>query len=184
MARTRNDLSQEQADLLLEQHKQELEILSRSMDVEKQRQLNSLSDKIAERKKRKAAALEQRHQAEMSKELMNQQNERRQVQDDKVRENWHMKYSYWLPYISFKKCRTILVSYKKGSENKAVRNTEQCKKLNAYNGNSKNWCEQHSKKTPLFGACISRTIFHSISVDSIACNMVWNWTKYFKWSIF
>lgn len=102
MARTRNDLSQEQADLLLEQHKQELEILSRSMDVEKQRQLNSLSDKIAERKKRKAAALEQRHQAEMSKELMNQQNERRQVQDDKVREkyqNWHMKYSYGLPYI-------------------------------------------------------------------------------------
>lgn len=98
MARTRNDLSQEQADLLLEQHKQELEILSRSMDVEKQRQLNSLSDKIAERKKRKAAALEQRHKAEMSKELMNQQNERRQVQDDKVREkqvsNWNMKCFY------------------------------------------------------------------------------------------
>ena len=86
MARTRNDLSQEQADLLLEQHKQELEILSRSMDVEKQRQLNSLSDKIAERKKRKAAALEQRHKAEMSKELMNQQNQRQKVQDDKVRE--------------------------------------------------------------------------------------------------
>lgn len=85
MARKSKDLSQEQADLLLEQHKQELEIMSRSMDVEKQRQLNSLSDKIAERKRRKAAALEQRHKAEMSKELMNQQIERRQVQDDKVR---------------------------------------------------------------------------------------------------
>lgn len=85
MAKKRNDLSQDQADVLLEQHKQELEMLSRSMDVEKQRQLNSLSDKIAERKKRKAAALEQKHKAEMSKELLNQQNERQKVQEDKVK---------------------------------------------------------------------------------------------------
>ena len=84
MSHKRDDLSQDQADLLLEQHRQELEILSRSMDVEKQRQLNSLSDKIAERKRRKAAALEQRHKAEMSKELMNQQNERQKIQEDKV----------------------------------------------------------------------------------------------------
>lgn len=84
MAKKRNELSQDQADMLLEQHRQELEILSRSMDVEKQRQLNSLSDKIAERKRRKAAALEQKHKAEMSKELLNQQNERQQLQDDKV----------------------------------------------------------------------------------------------------
>lgn len=84
MSRKRNELSQEQADMLLEQHKQELEMLSRSMDVEKQRQLNSLSDKIAERKRRKAAALEQKHKAEMAKELMSQQNERQRVQEDKV----------------------------------------------------------------------------------------------------
>ena len=84
MSLKRADLSQEQADMLLEQHKQELEFLARSMDVEKQRQLASLSDKIAERKKRKAAALQQNHKAEMAKELMNQQDERQKVEDDKV----------------------------------------------------------------------------------------------------
>lgn len=81
----RSQLSKEEADALMEQHKQELEFLSRSMDVEKQRQLASLSEKIAERKKRKAAALEQRHKAEMAKELMNQQEERQKIEDDKVR---------------------------------------------------------------------------------------------------
>lgn len=84
MSRKRDDLSQEQADMLLEQHKQELEFLSRSMEVEKQRQLASLGDKIAERKKRKAAALQQRHKAEMAKETMNQQDQRQKVEDDKV----------------------------------------------------------------------------------------------------
>lgn len=84
MSQKRNELSKDQADMLLEQHKRELEMLSRSMDVEKQRQMNSLGDKIAERKRRKAAALEQKHQAEMSKTLMNQQSERQKVQDDKV----------------------------------------------------------------------------------------------------
>lgn len=84
MSRKREDLSQEQADMLLEQHKQELEFLSRSMEVEKQRQLASLGDKIAERKKRKAAALQQRHKAEMAKETMNQQDQRQKVEDDKV----------------------------------------------------------------------------------------------------
>ena len=82
----RGELSKEQADALMEQHKQELEFLSRSMDVEKQRQLASLSEKIAERKKRKAAALEQRHKAEMVKELMNQQDERQNIEDDMVRD--------------------------------------------------------------------------------------------------
>ena len=81
----RSELSKEQADALMEQHKQELEFLSRSLDVEKQRQLASLSDKIAERKKRRAAALEQRHKAEMAKELINQQDERQKMEDDKVR---------------------------------------------------------------------------------------------------
>ena len=84
MSQKRNELSKDQADMLLEQHKRELEMLSRSMDVEKQRQMNSLGDKIAERKRRKAAALEQKHQAEMAKTLMNQQSERQKVQDDKV----------------------------------------------------------------------------------------------------
>ena len=84
MSQKRNELSKDQADMLLEQHKRELEMLSRSMDVEKQRQMNSLGDKIAERKRRKAAALEQKHQAEMSKTLMNQQSERQKVKDDKV----------------------------------------------------------------------------------------------------
>ena len=84
LSRTRDGLSQEQADLLLEQHRQELDQLSRNMDVEKQRQINSLSDKIAERKRRKAAALEQKHKAEMSKELMSQQQERQRVEDEKV----------------------------------------------------------------------------------------------------
>ena len=84
MLQKRNELSKDQADMLLEQHKRELEMLSRSMDVEKQRQMNSLGDKIAERKRRKAAALEQKHQAEMAKTLMNQQSERQKVQDDKV----------------------------------------------------------------------------------------------------
>ena len=84
MSRKREDLSQEQADMLLEQHKQELEFLSRGMEVEKQRQLASLGDKIAERKKRKAAALQQRHKAEMAKETMNQQDQRQKVEDDKV----------------------------------------------------------------------------------------------------
>ena len=85
MSQKRDDMSKDQADMLLEQHRQELEFLARSMDVEKQRQLASLSEKIAERKKRKAAALQQRHNAEMAKELMNQQDERQKVEDDKVR---------------------------------------------------------------------------------------------------
>ena len=85
MSQKRDDMSKDQADMLLDQHRQELEFLARSMDVEKQRQLASLSEKIAERKKRKAAALQQRHNAEMAKELMNQQDERQKVEDDKVR---------------------------------------------------------------------------------------------------
>ena len=85
MSQKRDDMSKDQADMLLEQHRQELEFLARSMDVEKQRQLASLSEKIAERKKRKAAALQQRHNAEMAKELMNQQDERQKVEDDQVR---------------------------------------------------------------------------------------------------
>ena len=84
MSRKRDNLSQDQADMLLEQHKQDLEFLARSMDVEKQRQLASLSDKIAARKKRKAAALQQRHKAEVAKEMMSQQEERQKVEDDKV----------------------------------------------------------------------------------------------------
>lgn len=95
MSRKREDLSQEQADMLLEQHKQELEFLSRSMEVEKQRQLASLGDKIAERKKRKAAALQQRHKAEMAKETMNQQDQRQKVEDDKVNTVKIERKSYW-----------------------------------------------------------------------------------------
>ena len=85
MSQKRDDMSKDQADMLLEQHKQELEFLARSMEVEKQRQQAALSEKIAERKKRKAAALQQRHNAQMAKELMNQQDERQRVEDDKVR---------------------------------------------------------------------------------------------------
>lgn len=95
MSRKREDLSREQADMLLEQHKQELEFLSRSMEVEKQRQLASLGDKIAERKKRKAAALQQRHKAEMAKETMNQQDQRQKVEDDKVNTVKIERKSHW-----------------------------------------------------------------------------------------
>ena len=84
MARSQANLSEEQAQYLLDQHKQELEILERSLDNEKSRQVNSLSEKIKERKRRKAAALAQRHEAEMGKELLTQQTERQRVQDDKV----------------------------------------------------------------------------------------------------
>ena len=83
--------------MLLEQHKQELEFLSRSMEVEKQRQLASLGDKIAERKKRKAAALQQRHRAEVAKKTMNQQDQRQKVEDDKVKNIYNLVQPYYSP---------------------------------------------------------------------------------------
>ena len=86
MVRSNANLSDEQAQYLMEQHKQELEILERNMDNEKNRQINSLSEKIKERKRRKAAAMAQKHEAEMAKELLKQQSERQNVQEDKVRE--------------------------------------------------------------------------------------------------
>lgn len=86
MSRSQANLSEEQAQYLLDQHKQELEILERSMDNERNRQVNSLSEKIKERKRRKAAAMAQKHEAEMGKELLKQQAERQHVQEDKVRE--------------------------------------------------------------------------------------------------
>ena len=66
--------------LLLDQHKQEMEFLERNLDNEKTRQNVALADKIAERKRRRAEAAAQKHNVEMSKELMRQQDERQDVE--------------------------------------------------------------------------------------------------------
>lgn len=65
--------------MLLDQHKQEMEFLERTMDNEKTRQNLALADKIAERKRRRAAAAAEKHSVEMAKELMKQQEERQTV---------------------------------------------------------------------------------------------------------
>lgn len=85
MAREGGKLSQEQADHLLEQHKQELEFLERNLDAEKRRQMDALNSKILEKKRRKAAAMNARHEVEMKKELLDQQAERQQIWNDEVR---------------------------------------------------------------------------------------------------
>ncbi len=46
------------------------------MDSEKQRQISTLQEKIADRKKKREAALARKHNAEMARELMKQQGER------------------------------------------------------------------------------------------------------------
>jgi uncharacterized protein (DUF305 family) len=95
MSREGDKLSHEQADHLLEQHKQELELLERNLEAEKRRQVDALHNKILEKKRRKAAAMEARHDVEMKKELLEQQAERQQVRNDKV--NMHIFVSRILP---------------------------------------------------------------------------------------
>ena len=67
------------------EHEQQLALLERNMDSEKQRQVSTLQDKIAERKRKRAAALAAKHEAEMSKELMKQQKERNELEKEQVR---------------------------------------------------------------------------------------------------
>ena len=69
----------------MSEHAEHLDLLNRNISMEKERQMNSLSEKIAERQKMKAAILARRHEAEMAKELAKQREERNQVEDDHVR---------------------------------------------------------------------------------------------------
>ena len=79
--RRKNQLSEEQVQQLMSEHAENLEMLSRNINIEKDRQLNALASKITERRKMKAAILARKHEAEVAKELVKQREERNQVED-------------------------------------------------------------------------------------------------------
>lgn len=81
----KKDLSDEQLSALMGEHEQQIALLERNMDSEKQRQISTLQDKIADRKRKRAAAMAMKHEAEMSKEIMKQQKERRNLEKEQVR---------------------------------------------------------------------------------------------------
>lgn len=81
----KNHLSEEQVQQLMREHAETIDTLSRNINVEKDRQLNALASKIAEKRKMKAAILARKHEAEVAKELVKQQEERNQVEDIHVR---------------------------------------------------------------------------------------------------
>ena len=83
----KKDLSDDQLKALMEQHDQQMGLLEQNMDSEKQRQISTLQEKIAERKRKRAKALAAKHDAEMSKEMMTQQKERRDFEKEQVRKS-------------------------------------------------------------------------------------------------
>ena len=82
----KDKLSEEQVQQLMSEHAESMAMLSRNINIEKDRQLNSLASKIAERRKIKAAILARKHEAEVAKELVKQREERNEVEDDQVSE--------------------------------------------------------------------------------------------------
>ena len=84
LEKRKKDLTDEQLGALMNEHQQQLDLLERNMDSEKQRQISTLQDKIAERKRKREAALAAKHEAEMSKELMKQQQERNKLENQQV----------------------------------------------------------------------------------------------------
>ena len=82
----KKELSEEQLDALMKEHQQQAEFLERNMELEKQRQVNSLADKIVERKRKRAAALARKHEAEIAKELLKQKEERKTLEQQQVME--------------------------------------------------------------------------------------------------
>lgn len=55
------------------------------MDNEKSRQMASIADKIAEKKRKRALALAKRHDADNKKELAEDRKERNELMDQQVR---------------------------------------------------------------------------------------------------
>ena len=84
LEKRKKDLTDEQLGTLMNEHQQQLDLLERNMDSEKQRQISTLQDKIAERKRKRETALAAKHEAEMSKELMKQQQERNKLESQQV----------------------------------------------------------------------------------------------------
>ena len=80
----KDKLSEEQVQQLMNEHAENMEMLSRNINIEKDRQLNSLASKIAERRKMKAAILARKHEAAVSKELVKQREERNEVENNLV----------------------------------------------------------------------------------------------------
>ncbi len=80
----KDKLSEEQVQQLMSEHAENMDMLSRNINIEKDRQLNSLASKIAERRKMRAAILARKHEAEVAKELVKQQQERNEVEDNHV----------------------------------------------------------------------------------------------------
>ena len=70
--------------LLMDEHNQQREFLERNMDNEKSRQLMSLADKIAEKKRKRAAALENVHNADNKQQLVEERKERNELLDEQV----------------------------------------------------------------------------------------------------
>lgn len=81
----KKDLSEDQLNALMGDHEQQIALLERNMDAEKQRQISTLQDKIAQRKRMRAEALKSKHEAEMSKEVLKQEKERHDLKNEQVR---------------------------------------------------------------------------------------------------
>lgn len=68
----------------MNEHNQQLEFLERNIDNEKSRQMSSIADKIAEKKRKRALALAKRHEADNKKELAEDRKKRNELMDQQV----------------------------------------------------------------------------------------------------
>ena len=84
MEAKKNELSEEQLKLLVDEHRQQAEFLERNMDAEKNRQQATIADKIAEKKRKRALALAKRHEADNKKQLAEERKERNELLDGQV----------------------------------------------------------------------------------------------------
>ena len=94
LAKQRADLSDEQLKMLLAEHDQQREFLDRNMDAEKNRQTRSLADKIAEKRRKRAAAMEKKHVAQNAVELAEESRERNELLGEQGRFDWGIDFRY------------------------------------------------------------------------------------------
>ena len=80
----KKNLSEEQVKLLLDQHNQDREILERNMDSERSRQISTLADKIAEKKRKKLETIAKRHEADLQQHLVKENKDRNELSAEQV----------------------------------------------------------------------------------------------------
>ena len=85
MTSKKKDLTEDEMKALMDEHNQQVETLENNMNMEKNRQVALISSKIAEKKRKRAAALAKRHEAESKEQLMKEKSERNNLLDEQVK---------------------------------------------------------------------------------------------------